>query len=339
MSLAKAELRRLGKRRLTRLVLALLVLGLGGIIAAFSVASHHIGPAERAAAEAGAQRDYEEQLGFHQRMVAECEAAEARGEQVNDRYPPDCGKGEEFAPRREQFSAEWHLPYQFDFGAQYGVFISVLAGIMALVGFLVGASYVGAEWSSGGMMNLLLWRPRRQQVLLTKLGVLLGATLTVTVLLGAVWTLAFWLIGRYDGVTGTVTSGVWQSYALTGLRGIGLVLMVTAIAFGLASLGRHTAMALGVAVGVGVIAEIGLRIVFGTTGVPFGERFIPSTYVLAWFLKKLTLSDWNSCQFSQGECNPAELVVTWQQSGLVFGVATVAVLAAAFWAIRRRDVV
>ena len=337
MSLARAELRRLGKRRLTRLVMVLLILGLGGIVTTFSVASHRIGPAERAAAEVEAQRDYERQLGYHRQMITECEAAKARGERIEERYPPDCGV--EHGPVREQFSAEWHLPYQFDFGAEYGNFISVLAGIMALVGFLIGASFVGAEWNSGGMMNLLLWRPKRRMVLLTKLGVLLGGMFTATVLLGALWTLAFWLIGRYDGVTGRVTSGVWQSYALTGVRGIGLVLMITAIAFGLASLGRHTAMALGVAVGVGVIAEIGLRIAFEIAGVRFGDRFIPSTYAVAWFEKKRTLVDWNACQFTMGECKPAEFVITWQQSGLVFSVVTAVVLAAAFWAIRRRDIV
>ena len=53
---------------------------------------------------------------------------------------------------------------------------------------------------------------------------------------------------------------MWQSFALDGARGIGLILAVAAIGFGLASLGRHTAMALGAAIGVFVISEIGLRI-------------------------------------------------------------------------------
>ena len=38
------------------------------------------------------------------------------------------------------------------------------AAILALVGFVIGASFVGAEWSTGGMMNLLLWRPKRLTV-------------------------------------------------------------------------------------------------------------------------------------------------------------------------------
>jgi len=50
--------------------------------------------------------------------------------------------------------------------------VTTFAAVLALVAYIVGASFVGAEWSSGGMMNLLLWRPRRLQVLGTKLAVL-----------------------------------------------------------------------------------------------------------------------------------------------------------------------
>jgi ABC-2 type transport system permease protein len=337
--LIKAEFRRLFKRRITRLMLVLLVVGLGTIAVAFSIASHKIGPAQVAAAEAEAQREYERSLQWHQEMVTECEAAKARGEDIVNRFPPDCGQGAEFAPQREQFDSEWYLPYQFEFREEFDVFISVFAGIVALFGFIVGASYVGAEWHSGGMMNLLLWRPRRLSVLLTKLGVLLGGVLGVTVVLGALWTVAFALIGKYDGVTGKMTQGAWESFAISGARGVGLVLAFAAIAFGLASLGRHTAMALGAAVGVGVVSEIGLRIALDIAGVRFADRWVLSTYAMAWFEKRWELTDWRACNLSpSGECLPDTFVVTWQQSGLVFGLGTAAVLAAAIWLIRSRDV-
>jgi ABC-2 type transport system permease protein len=336
--LVRAELRRLFKRRLTKIALVLLVLGLGTIAVAFTLTSHKIGPAELAAAEAQAQRDYEQAVQWHQQMVVECEAAEARGEEdIEQRYGPECGR--DFPPQREQFSGEWNLPYEFQFREEFGTFISVFAGIVALFGFIVGASYVGAEWHSGGMMNLLLWRPRRLSVLLTKLGVLLGSVLGVTVLLGAVWTVAFWLIGKYDGRSGKMTQGVWESFALNGARGVGLVLAVTAVAFGLASLGRHTAMALGVAIGLAVVSEIGLRIALSIAGVRFADRWALSTYATAWLEKQVKLEYWEACNFSVGgECLPDTFVVTWQQSSLVFGVGTAAVFAAAIWFMRSRDV-
>lgn len=336
--LVRAEVRRLTKRRLTRLMLILLVLGLGTIAVAFTIASHKIGPAQVAAAEADARQQYEQALVQHRQMVADCEAAKARGEDITQRFPPDCGNDPQFAPQPEWFDASWNLPYEFNFRDEFGVFISVFAGIMALFGFIVGASYVGAEWHSGGMMNLLLWRPRRLRVLFTKLGVLLGGVLGVTVVLGALWTVAFWLIGRFDGQTGKLTQGVWESLALTGARGVGLVLAVTAVAFGLASAGRHTAMALGVAIGLGVISEIGMRIALGIAGVRFGDRWVLSTYALAWFEKKWELVDYQACNFTMGECQPDKFIVTWQQSALVFGVGTAAVLAAAIWLMRSRDI-
>lgn len=336
MSLVKAEVRRLFKRRITRVMLILMVLGLSVIVGAFAFTSQKIGPAQIAAAEVSAQRNFEEQLRFHEQMVAQCEAAKARGEAIEDMYPPDCGK--EFGPQREHFQAEWFLPFQFNFRDGFSVFISVFAGIVALFGFIVGASYVGAEWNTGGMMNLLLWRPRRIPVLLTKLGVLLGSLLGITVALGALWTLAFFLIGKYDGQTGRLTQGMWESFALTGARGIGLILAVAAVAFGLASLGRHTAMALGAAVGLGVLSEVGLRIALGIAGVPFGDRFLLSSYAFAWFEKKLVLFDWNSCNFTRGECKPTEWVVTWQQSAYVLGIGTLLVLIAAMWSMRSRDI-
>ncbi|MFC7549739.1 ABC transporter permease subunit [Plantactinospora sp. GCM10030261] len=336
MSLYRTELRRLAKRRLTRLMLALLFVGLATIVVSISVASQKIGPDQLAAAEVRAEANYREAVGYHEQSIRDCEAAKERGEDMN-RFPPDCGK--EFSPRREDFQAEWFLPYQFEFREDFGIFVSVFAGITALIAFIVGASYVGAEWNSGGMMNLLLWRPKRLSVLFTKLAALLTGALGVTVLLGALWTVAFWLIGRYDGITGKLTTGVWKSIGLTGVRGAAMVLIVAAIAFGLASLGRHTAMALGVVVAVGVVSEIGVRVAMAVAGVPFGDRYVLSSYALAWFNKQYTLFNYESCNFAvSGECRPAELVLTWQQSGVLFGIATVLVLGGALWTMRRRDV-
>jgi hypothetical protein len=337
MSLFKAELRRLFKRRITRVMLLLLVLGLGAIVGAFSFASHRIGPAEQARATVQAEQEYQRQLGYHREFVASCEAAKADGTSQQKQLPTDCASIE--PPQREWVQPQQFLPYQFDFRGTFSVFIAVFAGIFALIAFLIAASFVGAEWSSGGMMNLLLWRPKRLSVLLTKLAAVLTGLLGVGLLLGALWTVAFWLIGKYDGVTGKLTAGAWRSFALDGARGLGLVLAVIAIGFGLASVGRHTAMALGAAVGVGVISEVGLRVALGVIGTPFGDRWLLSTYALAWFQKKWTLFDYASCSFDPvNGCSPNELIVTWQDSAIVFGAGTALVLALTLWMMRRRDV-
>ncbi|MFR9779317.1 ABC transporter permease subunit [Micromonospora sp. MS34] len=336
MSLYVTELRRLAKRRLTRLLLVLLVLGLAGVATAFSFSSHQLSKEVVAAAQAESDAQYRRALEDWKRTVADCDAARARGENTEDRFGPDCGR--EWQPQPEMFDPKWNLPYQFDFRGEFPMFIAVFAGAVALFAFIVGASFVGAEWSTGGMMNLLLWRPKRLAVLGTKLAALLTTVLGVGVVLGAFWTLAFWLIGTYRGTTAEVTAGVWRSIGLDGLRALGLILAVGAVAFALASLGRHTAMALGAAVAVFAISEIGVRIAVGVLGVPFGERYVLSTYAQAWFLKRVQLLNYDACQFAKGQCEPAELLVTWQDSALVLGLGGAVVLIAAFWMMRRRDI-
>ncbi|HET6213899.1 MAG TPA: ABC transporter permease subunit [Micromonosporaceae bacterium] len=336
MSLLRAERRRLFKRRFTRLMLTLVVAILAIIAVSFTINSHQNGPAARAAAQDRATAAYEEQKRFYEQFVTECEAAKASGNANPDRFPPDCGKGT--GPQPEMFPADWFMPYEFNFRKEFGYLIMVFAGLLALLAYVVGASFVGAEWNSGGMMNLLLWRPRRVPVLLAKLGTLLGGVLAIGVVLGALWTVAFWFIGKYDGNITRMTPGAWRSFAIDGARGVGLALAFAAIGFGLASLGRHTAMALGAAVGAVVVGEIGVRIALELMRVRMYERFVPSTYIFAWFNKKWTLYDYRACEFARGECQPKQLVITWQQSALVMGITLAAVLALAIWAMRRRDV-
>ncbi|TDC77764.1 ABC transporter permease [Micromonospora sp. KC606] len=336
MSLYVTELRRLAKRRLTRVMLVLLVLGLTGVATALAFSSQKRSPAVIAQAQVEADAQYRQATKDWEKMIAECDAAQARGEQTEDRYGPNCGR--DWQPQPEMFDPEWSLPYQFDFRGEFSRLVAVFAGAVALFGFVVGASFVGAEWSTGGMMNLLLWRPKRLAVLGSKLAALLSLLAGVTVLLGALWTAAFWLIGSTRGTTAKVTAGVWQSVGLSGLRALAMILVAGAVAFALASLGRHTSMALGVAVGVAVVSEIGIRIGTGIAGVRFADRYVLSTYAMAWFEKQWKLIDHDSCQFVQGACEPKELIVTWQQSGLLFGLAAALVLTAAFWIMRRRDV-
>ena len=71
-----------------------------------------------------------------------------------------------------------------------------------------------------------------------------------------------------------------------------LVLVLAAIGFALASLGRHTAMALGGVVAVMVVGQFGLRHPAGRwRSVRFAEAWLLPTYALAWMTKTVTLQD------------------------------------------------
>ncbi|MET8231036.1 ABC transporter permease subunit [Micromonospora sp. NPDC005298] len=337
MSLFRTELRRLTKRRFTRYMTLLGLLVLAAVVVGVFFTNQKIGADQLAKAERQAEQQYQEQVRWSEQERSACEQAKKAGTASDGRYPDDCSMIS--APSREQIEAEWFLPSTFNFRETFDETLVPFAAILALVGFVVGASFVGAEWSTGGMMNLLLWRPKRLTVLLTKLAALLTGILAVTLPAAVLWFAGFWAVANFRGSTEKMTSGAWQSFALTGLRGVALVLVLTTIGFALASLGRHTAMALGGVVALMVVGQFGLGILLSMASVKFAEAWLLPTYALAWMTKTVTLQNWDSCNATYyGECKPETMDITWQQSSALFSIGVVVILGAALWAMRRRDI-
>ncbi|HEX5598591.1 MAG TPA: ABC transporter permease subunit [Micromonosporaceae bacterium] len=338
MSLFITELRRLAKRRFIRYMalagLLVLILVAGGTF----LSNHKVGPEQIAAAEQSAEQNYQDNLKFHAEHVKECERVRDSGTaEEKENFPDDCSMIE--PPSRDMFEAEWFMPPTFDFRKKFGEAIFTFSAILALVAFVAGASFIGAEWTTGGMMNLLLWRPQRLKVLLTKAGALLTGLTGLTVVTALLWTAAHWVTATYRGITDTMTSGAWQSFALTGLRGLGLVLVAGLIGFALAAFGRHTAVALGGALGALVVGQFGLAMVLRFADVRFFEAWLLPTYALAWMERKLTLTDWESCNYStRGGCEPKTMDILWQDAGVLFAVAVVLMMGVAMWTMRRRDI-
>jgi ABC-2 type transport system permease protein len=339
MNLLRAELRRLTKRRITRWMLILVLLLMPTV--AVIVAVNHVkpGPAAVAEAEAEAERQFREQQQWIEADIARCEADQESGN-TEMGWPENCEEIREWYGTQEDM-VEWFMPPAFEFRDQFPDMMLVLTGLLGLFAFIVGASYVGAEWRTGGMMNLLLWRPRRLEVLGAKLGAMLGGLTGLTVLLGAVWTGMFWLVAELRGITDTMTAGTWQSFGLGGLRALALVLLSGTVGFALASLGRHTAMAMGTAIAAFVVGIAGVGIIAGgMLQLPFFERWLWTTYITAWMDKSTVLTDWSApCSPGpSGECTQPTLEITWQDAGIGMAVVLVVVLVAAMWQMRQRDV-
>jgi ABC-type transport system involved in multi-copper enzyme maturation permease subunit len=334
VSLFRTELRRLAKRRFARWMAVGGLLVLAVVVVGMFVSNQKIGPDQWAAAERSADRQYQEQVRWAEQERVACERAKTTGEEF---YTSDCT--EISPPPREEIQAEWFLPSTFNFRESFGDMLIPLAAILALIGFVVGASFVGAEWSTGGMMNLLLWRPKRLTVLLTKLGALLTGLLALALPATVAWFGSMWLVANLRGSTEQMTSGAWQSFLLTGLRGIVLALVAATVGFALASLGRHTAMALGGAIGVLVVGQMAIAVLLSMIQVRYLDAWLLPTYAYAWMTKEIELQDWRSCDASYtGNCEPATLAITWQHSSLLFTVGVVLFLGAAMWAMRRRDI-
>jgi ABC-type transport system involved in multi-copper enzyme maturation permease subunit len=287
-----------------------------------------------AKAKAEAQAQYQQSLQETNREIQECQAAQ--GTPKASDYPPKC---EISPPSPSDIDPQWFMPASFEFRSEFPSMVTTFAAVLALVAYIIGASFVGAEWSSGGMMNLLLWRPRRVQVLGTKLAVLLAGTTVLTVVLGAIWTTGFYGIAMARGSTAKMTSGAWQSIALMEARALALVLVAGALGFGLASIGRHTAMALGVAIGLVIVFQFGLGTALALAKVKFAQAYLLPLWIVAWMKQKYVVEDYDSCNFSGTDgCHPDSFTITWHMAGSALAIAFVVIVGAALWTIRRRDI-
>jgi ABC-type transport system involved in multi-copper enzyme maturation permease subunit len=334
VSLYRAETRRLVKRRFTRLFTIGALLILAAVLAGVFLTNEKVGPDQIAQATARAQAEYKQSVAATEQIRAECESVQ--GTPRASDFPPNC---EISAPSESDINPEWYMPATFGLKDNLPAMITTLAAVLALAAFVIGASFVGAEWSSGGMMNLLLWRPRRLQVLSTKLAALLVGATVLTVVVAAIWTAAFWGVAKTRGNTIGMTSGAWQSFGLMELRALVLVLVAGALGFGLASLGRHTAMALGVAIGVIVVFQFGVAAVLGIAHVKFPELYLAPFWVIAWMSKEYVAQDYDACNYDvSGSCQPDTLTITWQMAGSALVVILVLVVGAAMWTMRKRDI-
>jgi hypothetical protein len=123
------------------------------------------------------------------------------------------------------------------------------------------------------------------------------------------------------------------------VRGLVLVLLAGALGFGLASLGRHTAMALGVAIGVIVVLQFGLLTVLSLANVKFPELYLAPFWIFAWLNKEYVAQDYTSCDVSPlGGCQPETLTITWQLAGGAMAALFLLVVGGAMWTMRRRDI-
>jgi ABC-2 type transport system permease protein len=332
MNLFTAEVKRLFARRFTWVMLLVTVGILGLVVLGITLNSQRPSPDVVAQAEQQAAQYRADTL----QMREECEEAQRSGDPSRQfEFPPGLTCAEAFNP--DQIQAADFMPHTFAFRDEVPTLLQVLGGIVALFGFAVGASFVGAEWNSGGMTNLLLWRPRRIPVLLTKLGTVLAAVVAIGTVVGGVYLAGLWVAARVRGRMGQLDADFWQSLALVGARSLTLALAATTIGFALASLGRHTAPALGIGVGYLIVGEAGTSIVLALAEVAKPERFQLSSYVAAWLGNGATFQSFGACSPDE-PCQPETWRLDLGDAATVGGVILVVLVAAAVWQMRRRDV-
>lgn len=325
MRLFAVEVRRLLARRLLRIITLLVFLALIFTLAKTSYDSHPPTAAQRASASAQAAAAATQQPPLAQ-QIKDCEQAKASGH-----GPPkdfDCQQAIH-APRAADFLRDTI----FHFAAQIPGRIVGFSVVLALLGFVVGASSVGAEWSAGTLAGLLMWEPRRLRVLVSKV-------LAVVVVLGGVGALvlALDIYGHYGialarGDTSHVTQGLMLSTVYAGLRGVALGVAAGLIGFAVAGTLRHTSAALGLGFAYFVGAELALRILWKGSA-----PWLLTTNVGAWLSKGIRVPVPTNCAAGPANCQARELHISLTHGAVYLGVLFAGALLICAVTFRRRDV-
>jgi hypothetical protein len=238
-----AELQRIAARRLVRVtvVVALVGIALGGL-AAFAFSG--------SLSEEGYQRRVEEASAREVALNDQIETClqdhgVGPGDEVSDEIAEQCFPEEGPAgvddPRFHRKRLE---------GVLHGV-----TGTLAIIGWALGASLVGAEFASRSMTTLLTWETRRGRVFVAK-----AVTATATMALFALAVLvlvalAMWPALALHGAPLQPDDPSLTSLAGDIARGVALTALASGIGFAIATIGRNTAIALGVGFGYIVILE------------------------------------------------------------------------------------
>jgi hypothetical protein len=174
-----------------------------------------------------------------QRLIAECERGfEEAGPQTQLPEGYDDARGfcrdQEFVPDP-----------RFDYAFMGEIVISV--GIpFIMLGWLVGASFVGADWHNRTLTSTLTWEPRRIRLLSTKTLALSIVVFVWMVFLGIGLSAALFPAAAFEGITATVDAEAWRGHAIAILRVAGATTFAAWLGLALAVVGRNTAAALGV---------------------------------------------------------------------------------------------
>ena len=230
MALLKVEMRRFVARRLFRMLSLLVVLGFIATGVGIFLNSDN-SPA--AVAEVEAER---------QRQIQYC--VESFESQPQGRQPwtlPEGQSPQEFCEQEQVFVSDPRFRYE-----DLVEMLPGLAFIFVSLGWLIGASFIGAEWHHRTLTTLLTWEPRRGRVVAAKGIVVALLTLLWITLLQAFFAAVIYPAAAFQGTLAGVDAEFWVDVLETGARISATASIAALMGFTLATAGRNTAAALGV---------------------------------------------------------------------------------------------
>jgi hypothetical protein len=324
-SLIRSEIHRFRSRRFIQVVL---VVALVGWIVATGIALTQYGnpsDAEIAQAEQRIDADLEMSQQFREECLANPD--QAPGGVSLDEF---CGPEQ----TRDDIQLEWYLDKApFDFGSAGTNGALGFAALAAVVAALIGATWIGAEWSTRSLVALLFWVPRRMQVMTAKLLVLVGAAALIGVVAQAGWLAMSGILRALVGSDAALEGGFWGDLLQTQARGVMLTVIAALLAFGLTNLVRNTGAALGIAFVYLVIVENAIRAMR-----PHWQPWLISDNALGLVQHGgNTLYFYDGIPDSTGFVEPSEYYLGHLQSGIFLGAVTIVVVGIGAVLFARRD--
>ena len=245
-SLLRAEAHRFRARRFIQVLLLLAVVGW-----LFAVVIGLLNFGEPTDADlAGARQRIEQEVAFQQDFREECLADES----IPQGQCPPVMTADDF--RVEDFVAR--SPFDLGTAGEGGAL--GFGAAAAVLAFLIGATWIGAEWSTRSLVALLFWVPQRLKVMGVKLAVLAVAAGLLGVAMQALWLAMAGILDTVAGSGNALPAGFWGDLFAVQGRAVLLAVLTALAGFGLANLTRNTGAALGVGFVYFAIVETAIRI-------------------------------------------------------------------------------
>jgi len=317
-----AELGRLRSRRLTWIALALVALALAGLQIAVLQSVRPLTPAELAQGQAQyqqARQEYEQNKERYEEDEKQCVEAGNPAEQCH------------YEPKPEDYASRYLVP--FPEIAKVTLTSSVFLTTLTLL--FLGASFIGAEYTSGALANWLSFIPERGKVFASKLLALTLVAAVATALTSAGTIAAAVLVSRAVGASVSEVGNLFQ----IGGRGVLLGVVGAVLGFCLAMVTRHTIAAAGVVLGYLLVSSVLTGLAQNIESMQGLVPWLPESNLQAILNHGYSYQVYNRViTESGGDMSYAERSISFAHGLGYWAVIVAVVVAATFAVFRRRDV-
>ena len=209
------------------------------------------------------------------------------------------------------------------------------AGLASALAFVIGATWIGAEWSTRSIVALLFWAPRRMRVMGTKLAVLVAGATVFGVAAQVGWLTMAGILDAAVGLDEPLPEGFWSILLQTQARGVLLVVLAAVIGFGLTSIVRNTGAALGIA----FLYVVAVQLVLGGIKPSWSQWMLGTNAVGLVKEDGLTLYFYDLVDYSaQNMGEPVQYYLGHLQSGLFLSAVAVILVGVGTLLFARRDI-